>query len=158
MGSEFGQWNEWNHDVSLDWHLLEHGPHAGIQRWVADLNNLHRTEPALHEFDCNPAGFEWIDCHDADSSTFSFLRKGRSQEECILVVCNATPVPRPDFQVGVPHGGRWKELLNSDAQDYGGSGQGNLGGVEAMEVPSHGRPWSVRLNLPPLGVVFFKRQ
>ena len=156
MGDELGQWREWDHDTSLDWHLLQYAPHAGIQRWLADLNHLYRSEPALHEFDCNPAGFEWIDCHDADASVVSFLRKGRSAADNVLVAMNCTPVPRPNYLIGVPHSGRWKELLNSDAQDYGGSGQGNLGGVEATEVQAHGRPYSLNLNMPPLGIAFFK--
>lgn len=156
MGAEFGQWNEWNHEASLDWHLLEYAPHAGVARWVADLNRAYRTEPALHDLDFDWAGFEWIDCHDADQSVFTFLRKARDGGDVIAIACNFTPVPRHGYRIGVPRGGVWKEILNSDALEYGGSGQGNLGGVHAVDVPSHGRLHSLRLLLPPLGVVFLK--
>jgi 1,4-alpha-glucan branching enzyme len=154
MGGELGQWREWNHDTSLDWHLQQHAPHAGVQRWVQDLNRLIRSEPALHELDCEPSGFEWIDCNDTEQSTLSFLRRGATAGALVLAVFNFTPVPRHGYRVGVPHGGFWKELLNSDAQEYGGGGHGNLGGVAAEPIGAHGRPWSLRLTLPPLGVVF----
>ncbi len=156
MGGEFGQWREWNHDASLDWDLAARPMHAGLRRWVADLNRLYRGEPALHELDCDPAGYECIDCADAELSTLSFLRKGASGGDVVLVVCNFTPVPRHGYRVGVPSGGRWRELLNGDAAPYGGSGMGNLGGVEAEPHPVHGRPYSLPLTLPPLAVVFFK--
>jgi 1,4-alpha-glucan branching enzyme len=155
MGGEFGQWREWNHESSLDWHLLRHPAHAGLRRWVEDLNRLYRAEPALHELDCNPAGFEWVDCTDWESSVLSFLRKGAAGD-AVLVVCNFTPVPRSGYRVGVPHGGFWRELLNGDAGDYGGGGMGNLGGVAAEAERFHGRPWSIRLTLPPLAVLFLK--
>jgi 1,4-alpha-glucan branching enzyme len=156
MGGEFGQWQEWNHDRSLDWHLLQQPAHAGLQKWVADLNQTYRSEPALHELDCDPAGFEWVDCNDVENSIISLLRKGKSPSEVVLAICNFTPLPRYNYRVGVPFGGFWKELLNSDAQEYGGSGIGNLGGVEAQEFPVHGRPYSVDVTLPPLSVIFFK--
>jgi 1,4-alpha-glucan branching enzyme len=156
MGSEFGQWREWNHDESLDWHLGQYRPHAGLQRWTEDLNRLYRAEPALYELDTQPSGFEWIDCNDALASVVSCLRKGRSTDDLVLVVCNFTPVPRLNYRVGAPRGGFWHELRNSDAQDYGGSGYGNMGGVEAAPVPWHGRPYSLNLTLPPLAAVFFK--
>ncbi|MBI4668619.1 MAG: 1,4-alpha-glucan branching protein GlgB [Elusimicrobia bacterium] len=156
MGSEFGQWREWQHDESLDWHLLEWGPHQGIQRWVADLNRLYRGEKALHEKDCEPAGFEWIDCHDADNSILAFIRKGKAAGEFILIVCNFTPVPRHDYRLGAPKDGFWQEVLNSDAKEYGGSGLGNAGGVQAQALACHGKPWSLEVTLPPLAVVFFK--
>ncbi|HEX7090057.1 MAG TPA: 1,4-alpha-glucan branching protein GlgB, partial [Longimicrobiales bacterium] len=156
MGGEFGQWNEWNHEASLDWHLLQYETHQGVQRWVADLNRLYRSEPALHELDFQPAGFEWVDANDSESSVISFLRRGRSPDDVILVVCNFTPVVRYDYRVGVPRGGFWRELLNGDAKEYGGSGVGNLGGVEADAIPFHGRPFSVNLVLPPLAVIFLK--
>ncbi len=158
MGGEFGQRREWNHDDSLDWHLLACPSHEGIRRWVEDLNLLYRGEPALHEIDFDPAGFEWIDCNDTEQSVVSFIRRGRSSEEVVLVVCNFTPVPRFAYQLGVPRGGFWRELLNSDAEDYGGSGLGNLGGVEASDAPSHGRPYSLLITLPPLAAVFFKSE
>ncbi|ACL24978.1 1,4-alpha-glucan branching protein GlgB [Chloroflexus aggregans] len=155
MGGEFGQWREWSHDTSLDWHLLMFPSHQGMLRLISDLNRLYRSEPALHELDCDPKGFEWIDANDADTSVYSFLRKNR-HGETILVVLNATPVVREDYRVGVPFGGWWRELLNSDSEYYWGSGQGNAGGVMAEELPSHGRPFSLRLRLPPLGALYFK--
>jgi 1,4-alpha-glucan branching enzyme len=156
MGGEIGQWGEWAHDGSVAWDLLAHAPHAGLQRWVADLNRIYVAEPALHELDCDPTGFDWIDCNDWESSTLSFLRRGRSTGDLILVVCNFTPVPRHNYRLGVPRGGRWQEILNSDATCYWGSGQGNWGGVEAVPLPLHGRPYSVTVTLPPIGCVFFK--
>jgi len=156
MGGEFGQWNEWYHESSLDWHLLQHPAHAGIARWVADLNRLYRAEPALHQLDSEAAGFEWIDANDSEQSVLTFLRKGAAGADPILVACNLTPVVRLDYRVGVPHAGRWQEVLNSDAREYGGSGQGNMGGLIAEPIPAHGRPASLNLRLPPLGVVFFK--
>ena len=156
MGGEFGQWREWHHDESLDWSLLEHAPHQGLQRWVADVNKFYRREPALYQLDFDPAGFEWIDCHDGASSTLSFIRKGKSLEDVLLIVCNFTPVVRHSYRLGVPRAGVWNEVLNSDAALYGGSGQGNLGRVEANPTPSHNRPYSVGLTLPPLAVMFLK--
>ncbi len=156
MGGEFGQWREWNHDESLAWHLLQYEPHSGLQRWVQDLNHTYRREPALHEADFEPAGFEWIDCHDSDSSTLSLIRRGHSPDELLLIVCNFTPVPRENYRVGAPRGGFWEEILNSDARDYGGSGLGNMGGVEAAPISFHGRPCMLHLTLPPLAVLFFK--
>ena len=155
MGAEIGQWREWQHDQSLDWHLLEKPEHAGIQKWIGDLNRSYRSEPSLHELDCDPAGFEWIDCRDAESSVVSLLRKARGDDRTVLVICNFTPVPRLNYQVGVPRGGLWRELLNSDAKDYGGSGMGNMGEVEAAPVPAHGRHFSLLLTLPPLSTLFF---
>lgn len=157
MGDEFGQSREWNHDESLDWHLLGEGSHAGLWQWVRDLNKLYRDEPALHELDFDPAGFEWIDRNDAVQSVLSFLRRGKSADEIILVVLNFTPVPRQGYRVGVPAGGSWDELLNSDSSYYGGSGCGNLGVVEADPIPFHGRPCSLSLVIPPLGALFLKR-
>ncbi|HEY9697428.1 MAG TPA: 1,4-alpha-glucan branching protein GlgB [Trichocoleus sp.] len=156
MGGEFGQWAEWNHDKSLDWHLLEQPMHQGLQRWVADLNRLYRSEPALHELDCEPDGFEWIDCNDVDNSVFTLLRKSRTEEDMILVTCNFTPLPRYNYRVGVPHAGFWQERLNGDAAEYGGSGVGNFGGVNADEIPYHGHPYSIEVTLPPLAVAFFQ--
>ena len=155
MGGEFGQWSEWYHEASLDWHLLDEPRHAALQRWVEDLNRVYRQEAALFTQDFTPAGFQWIDCNDVMQSVITFLRKGR-EGELVLVACNFTPIPRYNYRVGVPVGGFWQEVLNSDAVDYGGSGHGNLGGLEAAPIPCHGRLHSLNLTLPPLGVVFFK--
>ena len=157
MGGEFGQWNEWYHETSLDWNLLEYPSHSGVQRWVTDLNQLYKNEPALHELDFDQAGFEWIDCNDSQQSTLSLLRKGRSTENTIVIACNFTPVPHHNYRVGVPEGGLWREILNSDAQEYDGSGQGNFGAVGAETTSFHGRPYSVNITLPPLAIVYFKR-
>lgn len=156
MGGEFGQWREWVHDDDLDWELLRLPPHAGIQNWVADLNRLYREEPALHELDCDAKGFEWIDCSDAPASVLGLIRKGKSTDAIVLVALNFTPVPRRNYRVGTPRGGYWREILNSDAREYGGSGLGNLGGAEAAPIPCHGRPYSLNLTLPPLAAVFFR--
>ncbi|MGA2159027.1 MAG: 1,4-alpha-glucan branching protein GlgB [Dehalococcoidia bacterium] len=156
MGDEIGQWNEWNHETSLDWHLLQYRPHSGLQKLVQDLARLYRNEPALYEMDFESKGFEWIDCNDSLHSVVSYLRRGRSTGDVILIVCNFTPAPHIGYRIGVPHGGYWQEVLNSDAHDYGGSGYGNLGGLEAEAVPFHGRPNSLNLTLPPLGAVLFK--
>jgi 1,4-alpha-glucan branching enzyme len=156
MGGEFGQWNEWYHETSLDWHLLEYPPHRGVQRWVQDLNRLYASEPALHKRDCETEGFEWVDFQDADGSIISFLRKSANPGDTVVIVCNFTPVPRQAYRVGVPYGGLWKELLNSDGGFYGGTGVGNRGQVVAEKGPCQGRPYSLLLSLPPLGVLFFK--
>jgi 1,4-alpha-glucan branching enzyme len=156
MGCEFGQFREWNHDSSIDWHLLQHAEHRGLQQWVADLNALYRSEPAMHEMDNEPAGFEWVDCNDAEQSIVSFLRYNRDRSRAMLVACNFTPVPRIGFRVGVPESERWDEVLNSDATIYGGSGWGNLGGVTTEAIAMHGRPGSVTIALPPLSVSFFR--
>ncbi|MGQ0560741.1 MAG: 1,4-alpha-glucan branching protein GlgB [Gemmatimonadota bacterium] len=153
MGGEIGQYREWNHDTSLDWHLLDFPLHSGLQRWVRDLNHAYRRLPALHETDFAHDGFEWIDANDAPNSVLSFMRKCRTAGHEIIVVCNCTPVPREQYRVGVPHGGRWREILNSDAGDYGGSGVGNLGGVESKPQAFHGRDSSIVLTLPPLATV-----
>ncbi|MEX2207757.1 MAG: 1,4-alpha-glucan branching protein GlgB [Myxococcota bacterium] len=155
MGGELGQWSEWNHESSIDWSLLEHDAHRGVQRWVRDLNTLYRGEPALHALDCDPAGFEWVDCNDAEQSTLVFMRHGGEPRRSVLVACNFTPVPRANFRVGVPVGGYWREVLNGDAPLYGGSGQGNLGGVRAAPVSWHGRRHSLSITLPPLAIAIF---
>ena len=157
MGGELGQWKEWNHESSLDWHLLEDARHLGVQRWLADLNRLYREEPALHELDCDPAGFEWIDCQDSENSVLMLLRKARGGAPPVVVALNFTPVARDDYRVGVPGAGFWWEVLNSDAEDYGGGGQGNMGGQEASAIPAHGRPFSLNLVLPPLSAVFLRQ-
>ena len=156
MGGEFGQWKEWGHDESLEWHGLQYTTHNGLRKWVKDLNHFYRTEPALYELDFSINGFEWIDFHDWEGSVISFIRKGKHTNEMILVVCNFNPIPRYNYRVGVPRGGFWKEVLNSDSELYGGSNMGNSGGVEAAWVPSHGRSHSISFTLPPLGVLFFK--
>ncbi len=153
MGAEIAQRAEWSHESSVEWHLLEHAPHQGVQRLVRDLNALMRAAPALHELDCEPAGFEWIDANDSDNSVLTWLRKGREGGDVVVVACNFTPVPRYTYRVGVPRAGRWREVLNTDAAEYGGGGLGNLGGVDAEAVPFHGRAQSLRLLLPPLAVV-----
>jgi 1,4-alpha-glucan branching enzyme len=155
MGCEWGQGSEWRHDHGLDWHQLEYYQHQGVQKWVADLNRLYTTEPAMHEADCKPGGFEWVDCSDSGSSIVDFLRKSSSGQR-ILVACNFTPVPREGYRIGVPSPGFWREVLNSDAIEYGGSGVGNRGGLEAEEQPWHGHPYSLLLTLPPLAAVFFR--
>lgn len=157
MGGEFGQWSEWYHETSLDWNLLAHPLHQGLKRWVEDLNRAYRSEKALHERDFEAVGFQWIDCNDSLQSTISLLRKGRREEDTILIACNLTPVPRYHYRVGAPAGGFWREILNSDSTNYGGSGQGNMGGKEASTLPFHGLPYSLVLTLPPLGAVYFKR-
>jgi 1,4-alpha-glucan branching enzyme len=156
MGGEFGQVREWTHDTSLEWHVLQYPVHSGVQKWVEQLNRVYREQPALHELDNDPAGFEWIDCNDNAASTVSLLRKGSSPRERIVVVSNFTPVPRLFYRVGVPTGGYWRELLNSDSRDYGGSNMGNSGGVQAEPIPAHGRPYSLSLTLPPLAALFLK--
>src|SRR5579862_8089540 len=155
MGDEFGQWSEWNHDASLEWDSLKKPLHAGLQRWVRDLNTLYRGQPSLYEFDFHAAGFEWVDCKDSQRSVVSFLRRGRSPNDWILFVYNFTPVVRENYRVGVPFDGFWKEILNSDAPLYGGSGKGNFGGLKAIPLPIHGRPFSLNATLPPLGAVAF---
>jgi 1,4-alpha-glucan branching enzyme len=158
MGDEFGQWSEWNHDSSLEWHLLDKPFHSGLKRWVRDVNTLYRGQPALHQLDFDAAGFEWVDCTDWQRSVVSFIRRGQRQDDELLFVCNFTPLLRTNYRVGVPRGGRWKEILNSDARLYAGSGQGNFGGLEAAPLPMHGRPFSLNMTLPPLGVVVFQPQ
>ncbi len=156
MGAELAQGREWSHERSLDWHLLEYPNHEGVRRWVADLNGMYRREPALHRRDFEPGGFEWVDCSDWEDSVVSLLRRGGDGEPEILAAFNFTPVPRHDYRIGVPHGGAWTEIANSDAPLYGGSGQGNLGGIQAEPVRSHGRPFSLNAVLPPLGAVFLR--
>jgi 1,4-alpha-glucan branching enzyme len=158
MGGEIGQWAEWYNESSVEWHLLDFPLHVGLKRWVRDLNHLYRNEPALHMRDFDPAGFEWIDCNDSQSSVLSLMRKGPFSDEFVLVVCNFTPVPRENYRIGAPCGGYWRELLNSEGSDYGGSGYGNFGGVHADAEPCHGRPFSLNLTLPPLGVLFLKNE
>ena len=158
MGSEFGQWSEWNHDASLDWHLIETPFHGGLKRWVRDLNTFYRGQPSMHEGDATAGGFEWVDCKDHQRSILSFIRRAHNYDDITLVVCNFTPVPRQNYRIGVPWGGSWNEALNSDAPMYGGSGQGNFGGLQAAPLPIHGRQFSLNMTLPPLGIVVFRHQ
>ena len=157
MGGEFGQWSEWNHDTSLEWHLCQYEPHLGLQRLVRDLNWLHHNERALHEVDHEWIGFQWIDFNDAQHSVIAFLRKAKDSTDQIVCVCNFTPVPRSNYRLGVPQDGYYRELMNTDSALYGGSNMGNSGGVHSTSVPSHGLPHSLVLTLPPLSVLFFKR-
>jgi len=156
MGDEFGQVREWGHDTSLEWHVLQYKNHRGVQAWMEQLNRVYRQERALHELDTEPGGFEWVDCNDSAASVVSLLRKGKTPKDSVLIVCNFTPIPRTDYRVGVTSGGFWRELLNSDAREYDGSGMGNMGGRRADLEPAHGRPFSLNLVLPPLAAVFLK--
>lgn len=156
MGDEFGQWKEWDHDGTLDWPLLEQPGRVGLQTWVADLNRMLRDEPAAHELDFEPSGFQWIDANDSQNSVLSYIRKGRRRSNRFIVVLNFTPVVRRNYRVGVPDPGFWRELLNSDGHVYGGSGVGNFGGVESTPLASHGHFHSLNLTLPPLGVLVLK--
>ena len=157
MGCEFAQQNEWNHDQSLDWHLLADPLHAGVQRLVRDLNRLYRATPALYQLDFVPGGFEWIDLNDAERSTLSFIRRGVDGNGCIVVVCNFTPSPHHTYRLGVPFAGQYRECLNTDSRHYGGSNTGTpLGVASAQPIGSHGKPWSVLLNLPPLATVMLE--
>ncbi len=156
MGCEFGQWSEWSHQRSLDWHLLEQHEHKGLQTLIKDLNATYRDLPSLHELDCDGAGFEWIDASDNEQSVLSFMRKGREPGGEAIVVCNFTPVVRRGYRVGVPRGGFYRERVNTDAAVYGGSDVGNAGGVEAEATPCHGRPFSVALTLPPLATLILE--
>jgi 1,4-alpha-glucan branching enzyme len=157
MGGELGQWSEWNHDSSVDWHLMADALPAGISHLLAQLNRVRRETPALYALDFDPAGFDWIDANDSEQSTLSFLRHAPDRSRSVAAVFNFTPVPRHNYRVGVPDDGRWEELINTDAKEFGGSGQGNLGGVEAAPVGAHGRPYSLNLTLPPLAAVWLRR-
>jgi 1,4-alpha-glucan branching enzyme len=156
MGSEIGQFREWQHEGSLDWHLLDDSRHAGLRDLVGHLNRLYRGEPALHELDADPAGTAWIDANDIERSMASFERRARDCRERIVCLFNFTPMPRENVRIGVDVEGHWRELLNTDATEYGGSGQGNFGGVDTTIVPAHGRPLSIVVTAPPLGAVFLK--
>jgi 1,4-alpha-glucan branching enzyme len=154
MGSELAQEREWNHDASLDWHLLERPEHAGVQSLVRDLNHAYRAEPALWELDGEPAGFRWLEANDADANALVFARLGRGEERVLICACNFSPVPRPGYRIGLPRGGGWREILNTDDPRYGGSGVGNHGGIAAEEQPWHHQPFSAEVALPPLGVIW----
>ena len=157
MGNDIAQWREWSHDASLDWHLLEDAPHRQVQLLVGTLNHLYRSEPALHELDANPAGFHWLEPDDAERSVLVYERVARRSDNRIICALNFTPIPRRNYRVGVTTAGTYKELLNTDAVELGGSGQGNFGAVEASPIHAHRREYSLDLTLPPLGAVFLKR-
>jgi len=154
MGGELAQEQEWSHERSLDWHLLERAEHAGVQQLVRDLNRLYRSEPALHEVDFEASGFRWLEPNDSASNTLAFSRLSRDGKRLVVCACNFSPVPRPGYRLGLPQPGRWVEVLNTDAALYGGSNVGNLGGAVAEERPWHDQPYSAELTLPPLGVVW----
>jgi 1,4-alpha-glucan branching enzyme len=156
MGQEFAQRHEWSEASSLDWHLLEWDAHRGVQNLVRDLNRLYASEPALHQVDFDWQGFEWIDANDADNSVLSFIRRGKSPQDLVVVTLNATPVVRAGYRLGVPQPGYYREILNTDAAHYGGSNIGNAGGQDASDQPAQGRPHSLVLSLPPLAATFFK--
>jgi 1,4-alpha-glucan branching enzyme len=158
MGSEFGQWNEWDFDTSLQWDLLQWDSHRGLQKCVADLNHLYRREKALYELDFDGGGFRWIDCHNYEDSTLSYLRSAKDPDNFVAVCCNFTPVPRTDHRLGVPKACWYDEIFNSDSMHYGGSNVGNGPGVAGEAVPWHGLPASIKVSLPPLGVIVFKPQ
>jgi len=158
MGSDFGQSSEWKYNASLDWHLLEYIDHRGIQLLLRDLNHAYRNMPAIAKLDNEEAGFEWINCTDGDNSVLSFLRKGKDKSDTVAAVGNFTPVRREGYRVGVPHAGFWKEIINTDAKDYGGQGFGNCGGVEAEAIEWDGRPYSIKLEVPPFGMTAFRCQ
>jgi 1,4-alpha-glucan branching enzyme len=155
MGGELAEWREWNHDGELDWSALDNPLHAGVHRWITDLNTLYREDAAFHVLDCEPGGFSWIDCHDADQSILTLIRRGE-EDEALVFAHNFTPVPRPGYRIGVPRDGFWQEVMNSDSEIYGGSGLGNLGGVESEPVKHHGYPQSISITLPPLATVIFR--
>jgi 1,4-alpha-glucan branching enzyme len=157
MGGEFGQWREWNHDRSLDWHLLDDPAHAGLRRFVQALNREYRRLPSLHQTDFEPSGFRWIDCHDNENSVISFLRSARDHRDSLVAIFNFTPVPRARYRIGVPEAGRWAELINSDSAMFGGSNVGNGGGVESDPVAAHGFDHSIQLTLPPLACLLLRR-
>ena len=158
MGGEFGQWAEWNHDQSLDWHLLENTNHKGLQSWLKSLNHLYVNEPALYENEFSHEGFEWVDGSDYQQCVLIFMRKGINLDDKIIVALNFTPVPRPDYRIGVPCEGAWKEVLNSDTKEFGGGGLGNPGSIHSDSIAWHGQPFSVNIVLPPLSVIFLKCQ
>ena len=158
MGGEFGQWNEWNHEQSLDWNLLQYDTHQGIQRWTQDLFQFYRSRRALYADDFSYTGFSWLDFSDSGSSVISFERRAYEPADALTIVCNFTPVVRTGYRVGVPEGGWYREVLNSDAARYGGSNAGNMGGVDAEQMPWNDRPWSVSLTLPPLGILILSRE
>lgn len=158
MGMEIGQWKEWNHESSLDWHLLDNLNHVGLQQYIRDLNNMYRRYPALHQADFDPEGFRWMDANDSQNSILSFVRYDKQKKQQVVAVVNFTPVPRYNYRIGVPDDGYWVEILNSDASQYGGSGVGNMGAVESHPVPYHDEDHSINIVIPPLAIVMFTNE
>ena len=156
MGQEFGQTAEWNATQSLDWHLLKYPIHSGLQALIRDLNHVYRATPSLYRHDCEPDGFQWLIADDRQNSVLAWLRVGGPDDPPIAAVSNFTPVPRQDYRIGLPSSGWWREILDTDAMVYGGSGTGNMGGIEATDSPQHGRPASATIVLPPLATVYFQ--
>jgi 1,4-alpha-glucan branching enzyme len=156
MGGEIGQWHEWNHDQELDWALLGHRFHDGIRRFVCDLNEVYKTHGALHELDTSPEGFAWIQCDDAANSVYAYLRYAKNRNDFAVVALNFTPVPRDHYRLGVPKPGYYTELINSDAEIYGGGNIGNLGGTYSEPIPMHGHPQSISVRIPPLGMLMLR--
>jgi 1,4-alpha-glucan branching enzyme len=160
MGQEFATWDEWNEARGLDWHLLTDGdgPHAGMQRLIRDLNRFYRETPAMHARDCEGEGFEWMVVDDRDNSVFAWVRRSGGGEPPVAIVTNFTPVPHLNYELPLPHAGRWAERINTDAKIYGGSGMGNFGAIAAVDKASHGKPASAAITLPPLATVIFSHQ
>jgi 1,4-alpha-glucan branching enzyme len=157
MGGEFGQRSEWNHDTSLDWHLLDEHGHAGVDRWVSTLNRLHRSEAALHQLDHDPAGFAWIACDDVERSILVILRRGYDHADDVVAVCNFTPAPQEGYRIGMPHPGAWELVVSSDASEFGGSAY-RVPGVVIADGPGwDGQPHSAIINAVPLGIVIYRR-
>ena len=156
MGGEVAQWHEWNHDESVQWHLLQWESHKGMQNLIMDLNRVYREQNALHEVDFSDGGFEWIDSHNGEESVLAFARKAKDHSDMVVVAINFTPVPRENHRIGVPGPGWYDEIFNSDSERYAGSNLGNCGGRDAEQIPWHGREWSIQLTLPPLACVMFK--
>jgi 1,4-alpha-glucan branching enzyme len=154
MGGEIAQSAEWSYDRSLDWHLLEHAEHAGVQALVRELNRVYRAEPALWEVDFSHEGFRWLEANDAPANVFAFARLTKNGRRPLVCVANLAPMPREAYRVGMPRAGGWREVLNTDSSFYGGSDVGNAGGVQAEAIPWHDQPFSAEMRLPPLGVVW----
>jgi len=158
MGLELGEWREWRHDDSLDWDLLKNPLHGGLQRFVGDLNQVYSAQPALHQIDFDASGFSWIDCNDHEASVISLIRRARDPHDFVAVVLNFTPIVRNDYRIGVPEAGFYRELLNSDAEWYGGGNVGNEGGLATEPIPAHGHMQSLRLTIPPLAGLILKKE
>jgi 1,4-alpha-glucan branching enzyme len=156
MGGEFGQWWEWDHDQSLQWHLLQYEPHKGLKNFVKELNRIYHSEPCMYESDMDHSGFEWIDFRDADATVVSFIRRDRAGKVNLIFVFNFTPLPRNNYRIGVPFPGYYQEIMNSDAGIFGGSNMGLGGGIRSEDIPCHGKQYSINLQLPPLAMLLLK--